>query len=301
MVGRSRIRVLEAVLAVISVTGCVLTPSGPLGSGADKDGSDSSRGGTPAAGQLLARVVRRVVQDNTGSFESELIYGQVQLTWGGDYSIRESRARFQISVMRRHEDTEGSMPTTFEIVLVGARVFVRPTSLPVSPAGRWAQVSKRHLFVDLPCWPVRHRGLPDRLLMLLFNADAVGFDARRGRSVIIATVPARLAGGVFPNPSLAAVLSGEGSAPVTVRIGQFRGEVTSFELQGKAVIAALDRAGLRLDPKTARDLLEARYFAWFPGSDLPTLVQPPRARSALDLARDVPLPQAGQFCVTKDI
>lgn len=292
-VGRSRMRMLVALLAVISATGCVLTPLGSL------DGSDSPLTGAASADRVLTQVVRRVVRDNTGSFQSELIFGGARLTWGGVYSIRASRGRFQISLVRGHQGA--SMPTTFDVVLVGDRVFVRPADSPAPHAGPWVQTSKRHLFVDLRCWPAEQRALPDRMLMLLFNADAVRFDPQRGRSVIIATVPARLVSGVFPEPSLGTLLSGESSAQVTVRIGQFRGQVTTFEVEGKAVLSALEGTGARLSPKTSRDLREASYFAYFPGSDLPTLLHPPRARSALDLGPNAPLPQWGRMCATGNV
>lgn len=290
---------LVALLAVISATGCVLTPVGSLGS--DADGSSSPQAGAASADQVLTQVVRRVARDNTGSFQSELSFGGARLTWGGVYSIRASRARFQISLVTLDQTTGASMPTTFDVVLVGDRVFVRLADSPAPHAGPWVQTSKRHLFADLRCWPAEQRGLPDRMLMLLFNADAVRFDPQRGRSVIIATVPARLVSGVFPEPSLGTLLSGESSAQVAVRIGQFRGQVTTFELYGKAVLSALERAGAQLSPRTSRDLREASYFAYFPGSDLPTLLHPPRARSALDLGPNAPLPQWGRMCATGNV
>ena len=298
--GRYASRVLVWVLAWISVTGCVLAPSAERRSDPDREGANPSQADA-AADRLLARVVRGVVRDDTGSFRSELIFGEVLLNWGGDYSIRRSRARFEISLSRRHQDAMNSLPSRFDVVLVGRKAFMREASSPVRPAGRWVQASKRHLFADLQCWPAGQRALPDRTLMLLLNADAVGFDPERDRSIIVATVPARLASGVFPDPALAAVMSGDHSAQVTVRIGHFRGELTTLELPGKALNAALKRAGAKLNPATARDLQAASYFAWYSDFDLPTLVRPPRGHSVLKPGQKAPLPQPRQMCSTTKI
>lgn len=300
-VGRSRIRMLVTLFIAVCATSCTLMPS-DLQAGSDRQHvSRAQEHGRAAAQQLLDTVVERMLRDNRGSFGADVVFGGVMSNIKGEYSIRASRARLRIDLTRLHRDTWHSFPKSFEVILVGDTAYVRSLSSLGAPTRRWVQVSKRHIYADLPCWPSAQRRLPDRTLMLLSNAEAVGFDPER-RFVIVATVPARLIAGVFADPALAEELLRAGLAPIEVRIGQFRGRLTTFELEGKSVGATLRQAGVPLDRRSVRRLKSASYRVSFGHSDdLATLVHPPRASSALHPGHNLELPPPPRLCRTASV
>jgi hypothetical protein len=246
---------LPLVLALAGAAGCTV---------------ESSPNEAREADRLLSQVRDRVIRDNSGTFNSELHFGDINLVWGGDYWLREARAKLRIQVVQHRH---GDFWTDFEVVLDGTKAYLRKFFY--FAKRRWIPMTKRHIFADLQCWPARNRRLPDRMLMLLFNAEAQGFERDEGRSFIVATVPARLTIGVFPDPRIAELISREGARPVKLRIGHFRGRLTTLELQGRAVKSALQRSGVRLDADLARKLLHANYNAWYSEYDDPRRMRPP--------------------------
>jgi hypothetical protein len=289
---------LVAAFTVVCATSCVLAPAGPE---PESDRQSLSRKDEAAAAQrMLEAVIARVLRNDTGSFRAEMTFGDVKSDIEGEYSIRMSRARLQVNATRLHRDAWHSVWPSFDVILVRGKAFVRKTSTVDKPAGRWIRASKRHTFYDLPCWPSAQRHFPDRTLMLLWNADAVGFDPERP-FVIVATVPASLIAGVFADPRLAEQLLREGSAPVTVQIGQFRGRLTTFELEGKAVSAALAQPGTRSARTLDRRLKNASYFVSFGDYHLPTLLHPPQTSPVSHPGPSIPLPPPPQLCRTATV
>src|SRR5262249_721731 len=155
----------------------------------------------------------------------------------------------------------------------------------------WARITKRYFFPDLQCWPARDRRLPDRTLMLLFNAEAQSLERDEGQSFIVATVPARLLVGVFPDPRIAELITRAGSRPVKLRIGHFRDRLTPLELQGRAVWSVLKRMGVRLDTNPARKLQHASYNAWYSELANPVMKGPPGEGNVVEPANNPPAPR----------
>lgn len=269
-------RAVPLLLALVAAAGCIVEPP------ADEPWE---------ADRLLTQVRARVMRDNTGTFNSELQFGDVNLVWGGSYWLREARAQLHIKVLSPPPRREGSR-TSFEVVLDGPKAYLKKGFQ--YPNWRWLRGTKRHIFADLQCWPTRDRGLPDRTLMLLFNAEAQGLERDEGRSFIVATVPARLLIGVFPDPRLTELISREGSRLVILRIGHFRGRLTTLELQGRAVKSALERTGAGLDANLARKLDHASYNAWYSELDNPVMLGPPVDGKVVEPGNNTPAPR--QFC-----
>jgi hypothetical protein len=290
--GTSRLRILLTLLAVVGASGCIVVPAAHRAAGARESTLTSSPvSEAREADRLLTRVRDRVIQDNTGMFNTELHFGDLKLVWHGDYWLREARAEFEIEVVQqRHEDGW----TDFEVVLDRTSAYLRKFFYRTNRRSRWIRVTKRHIFPDLQCWPARDRQLPDRMLMLLFNAEAQSLEREEGRSFIVATVPARLTIGVFRHPSITELISRNGSRPVTIRIGHFRDRLTGLELQGRAVKSALKRTGIRLDANLARRLQRASYNAWYSEFASPVMMGPPGNGKVVDPGNKAPA--ARQIC-----
>jgi len=267
---------LPLLLALVAATGCI--PQFP---------ADDAR----EADQLLTQVRDRVIRDNTGTFNSELQFGDISLVWGGDYSLREARAELRIEVLpppRRQEDAESD----FEVLLDGTRAYLKRGFH--YPNWRWARLAKPYFFPDLRCWPAGDRRLPDRTLMLLFNAEAQSLERDEGQSFIVATVPAHLLIGVFPDPMIAELVTREATRSVKLRIGHFRDRLTTLELQGRDVESALKRTGTKLDTNLARKLQHASYTAWYAELANPVMMARPSEGNVVVPANNPPAPP--QIC-----
>ena len=100
---------LPLLSALVAAAGCILPLPADEPSEADR---------------LLTQVRDRVIRDNTGTFNSELQFGHINLVWGGDYALREARAALRIEVLpppRRQDDAN----IDFEVLLAGTRAYLK--------------------------------------------------------------------------------------------------------------------------------------------------------------------------------